>query len=127
MIRVPAALVGTVLTLTLGAGVFVAARLLGWSDLPAVLLPVCSLVGGYVAGRWGEQAPLVWAFGVGLFAIAARVGLALGLGLGLTALVPLRVTLLELCVAVIGGVAGALTARRAAQPEPEPQPEYTPL
>jgi hypothetical protein len=127
MIRVPSALVGIFVTLALDALVFALARITGMPELAPALLPLCASAGGLLAGRWAGSQPVVPGFSVGLFALAVRIGLALGLGYDLLAFVSPPHALLELIAAIVGGMMGALAARRAAQPKLDARPEYTAL
>jgi hypothetical protein len=127
MVRIPSAIVGVTLALALGLLVFLAARLLRYTELVTLLLPVCSAAGGFVAARWADGTPLLPGLSVGLIAVAARVGLGLGLGVGMLAFVHPGLALLEVLAAMTGGLLGALVARRAEEPRPKTRPEYTPL
>ncbi len=97
MVRIPSAIVGVFAAVALDALVFAVALR---PELLTALLPLCALAGGFIAGRWSGDAPIVPGFSVGLITIAARIGLGLGIGLGALAFVWPPLALLELISAI---------------------------
>jgi hypothetical protein len=112
MVRIPSAIVGVFAAVALDALVFAVALAAARPELLTALLPLCALAGGFIAGRWSGDAPIVPGFSVGLITIAARIGLGLGIGLGALAFVWPPLALLELISAIVGGMCGIVAARR---------------
>lgn len=127
MVRIPATLVGLALALALGIGTFELAEWSGLWQLSIPLLPLCTALGGFVAGRWALRPPPVPGVAIGVLVVAVEIGMGMGQNAGMLPFVEPGLALLQVIAAITGGMVGTLMARRTLQPDPRPEAEYTAL